>query len=415
MESKTRRLKLACYTASVSMSVVANLSPLLFLTFRSLYGISYSLLGLLVLINFFTQLLVDLVFSFFSHKFNIPRVVKIMPALSVLGLAIYALWPALAPETAYIGLVLGTILFSLSSGLAEVLVSPIIAALPSKDPDREMSRFHSVYAWGVVFVVLFSTVFLLVFGAGAWQYLALLLAAIPLISCILYCGAELPAMQTPEKISGVLELLKNGGLWLCVFGIFLGGASECTMAQWCSGYLEQAMRIPKIWGDVLGVALFSVMMGIGRSLYGKIGKHVERVLLLGSVGAALCYLTAAISPWPLVGLLGCAITGFCVSMLWPGSLIAVADRVPNGGVFMYALMAAGGDFGAAIGPQLVGVVTDAAIANATLATMAQTMQLAPEQLGMKLGMLVGMLFPVAAIPIFAVLWKSRKKKNMASR
>jgi len=410
MERNVRRLKLACYTASISMSVVANLSPLLFLTFRSLYGISYSLLGLLVLINFFTQLLVDIVFSFFSYKFNISRVVKVMPALSVLGLVIYASWPFFSPDTAYIGLVLGTVLFSLSSGLVEVLVSPIIAALPSQDPDREMSRFHSVYAWGVVFVVLFSTVFLLLFGSETWQYLALLLAVIPLTSCMLYCGAELPAMQTPEKMSGVLELLKNSCLWLCVLGIFLGGASELSMAQWCSGYLEQALRIPKVWGDILGVAVFSLMMGIGRSLYGKIGKHVERVLLLGSVGAGLCYLIAAVSPWPLLGLLSCAFTGFCVSMLWPGSLIAVADRVPNGGVFIYALMAAGGDFGAAIGPQLVGIVTDAAIANPTLVTIAQTMQLAPEQLGMKLGMLVGMLFPVAAIPVFVVLWKSRKKR-----
>lgn len=409
MNRKTKRLKLACYTASLSMSVVANLSPLLFLTFRSLYGISYSLLGLLVLINFFTQLLVDLLLSFFSHKFNIPLVVKVMPALSVAGLAIYAIWPSVSPDTAYIGLVVGTVLFSLSSGLAEVLVSPIIAALPSKDPDREMSRFHSVYAWGVVFVVLFSSVFLLMFGSSAWQYLALLLAVIPLTSCILYCGAEIPAMQTPEKMSGVLELLSNSGLWLCVFGIFMGGASELSMAQWCSSYLEQALRIPKIWGDVLGVALFSVMMGVGRSLYGKIGKHVERVLLLGSAGAALCYLVAAVSPWPIFGLLSCAITGLCVSMLWPGSLIAVADRVPNGGVFMYALMAAGGDFGAAIGPQLVGIVTDTAIASPALTQIAQGLQLAPEQLGMKLGMLVGMLFPLTAVPIFAVLLKSKKK------
>ena len=150
-------------------------------------------------------------------------------------------------------------------------------------------------------------------------------------------------------------------------------------------------------------------MGVGRSLYGKIGKHVERVLLLGSAGAALCYLVAAVSPWPIFGLLSCAITGLCVSMLWPGSLIAVADRVPNGGVFMYALLAAGGDFGAAIGPQLVGIVTDTAIASPALTQIAQGLQLAPEQLGMKLGMLVGMLFPLTAVPIFAVLLKSKKK------
>ena len=91
MNSKFIRLKAACYTANITMAIVGNLSPLLFLTFRTLYDISYSLLGLLVLINFFTQLMIDLVFSFFSHKFNITWTVRIMPILGAVGLLIYAL------------------------------------------------------------------------------------------------------------------------------------------------------------------------------------------------------------------------------------------------------------------------------------------------------------------------------------
>ena len=71
-QSKVRHLKFACYSSNVTMSVTTNLSPILFLTFRTLYDISYSMLGLLVLINFVTQLTIDLIFSFFSHRFNIP-------------------------------------------------------------------------------------------------------------------------------------------------------------------------------------------------------------------------------------------------------------------------------------------------------------------------------------------------------
>ena len=63
------RVKTACYMTNIAMSVVANISPVLFLTFRTLYNISYSLLGLLVLVNFFSQLIIDLIFSFFSHNF----------------------------------------------------------------------------------------------------------------------------------------------------------------------------------------------------------------------------------------------------------------------------------------------------------------------------------------------------------
>ena len=403
-----RRLKFACYSGNTSMSVVGNLSPLLFLTFRELYGISYSLLGLLVLINFCTQLGIDLIFSFFSHKFNIQKTVRLMPILTVIGLFIFALWPYFFPQTAYVGLVAGTVLFSVSSGLGEVLISPIIAAIPAEDPDREMSKLHSVYAWGVVGVVLFSTLFLLLFGKESWHWLALLLALIPITSAILYATSEIPTMETPEKTSGALHLLKNKGLWLCVIAIFLGGSAECTMAQWCSGYLEQALGIPKVWGDIFGVALFAVMLGTGRTLYAKIGKNITKVLLACTIGSTLCYLTAAISPLPMIGLLACALTGLCTSMLWPGNLIVASDRVPPGGVFVFALMAAGGDFGASVGPQLVGVVTDAAIENPALLGLAESLSLSPEQLGMKLGMLVGMLFPLLAIPVMLMI---RRKKG----
>ena len=408
-----KRLKYACYTTNLSISVVSTLSPLLFVTFRSLYGISYTLLGLLVLVYFLAQLFVDLAFSFFSHKFNISLSVKITPLLSVIGLLVYALWPWVFPNHVYAGLMAGTLLFSMSNGFTEVLISPVIAAIPSEDPDREMSKLHSVYAWGVVAVVLFTTVYLLVFGSENWQYLPLILIAVPLLSFCLYCGVRIPDMERPEKVSGTFRFLKDKGLWLCVAAIFLGGAAECTMSQWCSGYLEQALKIPKLWGDIFGVAVFSMMLGLGRTLYAKFGKHISPVLLAGIVGATVCYFIAALSPWPVVGLLACGLTGFCTSMLWPGNLIVAADRFPDGGVFIYALMAAGGDFGAAVGPQLVGVVTDAAMASPALGQMAVSLQLAPEQLGMKLGMLVGMLFPLAAIPVFIAIRKNRRKIEAA--
>lgn len=404
-----KRLKYACYTTNLSISVVSTLSPLLFVTFRGLYGISYTLLGLLVLVYFLAQLFVDLAFSFFSHKFNIALSVKITPLLSVIGLLVYAIWPWVFPNHVYAGLMAGTLLFSMSNGFTEVLISPVIAAIPSDDPDREMSKLHSVYAWGVVAVVLFTTVYLLVFGSENWQYLPLILIAVPLLSFCLYCGVRIPDMERPERVSGTFRFLKDKGLWLCVAAIFLGGAAECTMSQWCSGYLEQALKIPKLWGDIFGVAVFSMMLGLGRSLYAKFGKRISKVLLAGIIGATVCYLTAALSPWPVVGLLACGLTGFCTSMLWPGNLIVAADRFPDGGVFIYALMAAGGDFGAAVGPQLVGVVTDAAMASPALGQMAASLQLAPEQLGMKLGMLVGMLFPLVAIPVFIAIRKNRRK------
>ena len=408
--SKVRHLKYACYSTNVTMSVVGNLSPLLFLTFRSLYGISYSKLGLLVLINFVTQLGIDLVFSFFSHRFNISKTVKAIPVIAVAGFGLYALLPVLFPQYAYLGLALGTVIFSAASGLAEVLISPVIAALPADDPDREMSKLHSVYAWGVVGVVIFSTLFLLLAGHESWPWLTLILMSVPALSAILFAGSEIPHMDTPEKATGALKLLKNKGLWLCVLAIFLGGSAECTMAQWCSGYIEQALGIPKVWGDLFGVALFSVMLGTGRTLYAKIGKNIGKVLTFGAVGATVCYFVAAVTGVPAVGLIACAFTGFCTSMLWPGNLVVASSRFPQGGVFIYAMMAAGGDLGASIGPQLVGVITDGVLAAPAAVDIAAKLQMTTEQLGMKAGMLCGMLFPLVAIFVYRHIWKGQKDK-----
>ncbi len=408
MYDKIKRLKWACYTTNVSMSVVATLSPILFITLRSTYGISYTLLGLLVLINFSTQLIVDLVFSFFSYRFNISKCVKITPFLTVVGFALYAVLPWLFPNYAYLGILLGTLVFSASSGLAEVLISPVIAAIPSKDPDREMSKLHSIYAWGVVGVIVFATVFLQIFGYDKWQILTLVFSVIPLCSFSLFLSTDIPEMKT-ERVSGVVKLLKSKWLWACVIAIFLGGATECTMGQWSSSYLEQVLGISKVWGDIFGVALFGVMLGLGRTLYSKIGKNVTRVLLFGAIGATACYLTAAFSNFALLGLAACALTGLCSSMLWPGSLIVASDRFKDGGVFIFAMMAAGGDLGASIGPQLIGLITDGCTNNPKIISLAAELSLLPEQLGMKLGMAVGSLFPIFAIPVYFIIHKRLSK------
>lgn len=402
MQTQYKRLKYALYSINVSMSVVANLPPVLFLTFRHMYNTSYTFLGLLVLVNYLTQLGVDLVFSFFSHKFNISKTVKSMPYLTFLGLVIYGVYPMLFPSSAGIGLLVGTVIFSASAGFAEVLISPIIATIPSDDPDREMSKLHSVYAWGVIPVILITSLYILIFCSENWNYIVLFFLFIPLLSMILFFGVKIPHMKSPDKVSGVLKFLKNKSVWLCVAAIFFGGAAECTMSQWASSYLEKALSIPKIWGDIFGVSLFALMLATGRSLYAKYGTNIKKVLIMCASGATFCYLVAAISSFPPVGLAACALTGLCTSMLWPGSLVVASERFPKGGVMIYALMAAGGDFGASVVPWLIGFVTDTAMNSGFMISLASDLSLSPEQLGMKLGIFIAMLFPLAAI--FTFIW-----------
>ncbi len=408
MRTRYTCLKWAAYTANVSMSVVACMSPLLFVTFRTLYGISYTKLGLLVLINFVTQLSVDLILSFFPHKFNIQKTVKFIPVLVTIGFLVYALFPFVFPNNVYIGLVLGTVIFSASSGFNEVLANPVILSIPSDDPDREISKLHSTYAWGIVGVIIIGTLFLLWAGDKNWQWLTLLFTLIPIVSIVLFRLTDIPQIETLEKASGVGRFVKNKMLWLCVAAIFFGGAAEQTMTQWCSAYLEQSIGIPKVWGDLLGLALFAAALGFGRTLYGARGKNIGRVLTLGSLGAFLCYTIAALTSVSAIGLFACAFTGFCVSMLWPGSILVSSDHFKSGGVFVFAMMASGGDLGAAMGPQLSGIVTDTVMASHTINNLSQKLSISPETLGMKAGMLVGAVFSLAAIPFMYRITRNKK-------
>lgn len=404
-----RLTKKACYLTSITMAIASNLSPLLFLTFRDMYGLSYTLLGLLVVMNFVTQLSVDLIFTFFTKYFNIHKTVKLTPFIAFVGLIIYAVFPLFFPGAAFLWIALGTIVCSAGSGLAEVLMSPVIAAIPSDNPEREMSKLHSMYAWGVVGVVIVSTLFLLVFGSTNWMYLALIWSIVPLTAFALFLKTRLPEMDNFGKAQKQTKVL-NKGILLCAVCLFFGGAAECTMSQWASGFIENAIGIPKVYGDIIGVAFFAALLGTGRTLYSKYGKKIINILLFGMVGAAICYITASLSLSPIVGMIACALTGLFTSMLWPGTLIYVEERFENVSVAVYALMAAGGDMGAAVAPQLVGVLSDKFSLTDLALNISEMFHISAEQVGMRAGLLAAGFFPIAGVVCVLCMKKHFKSK-----
>jgi hypothetical protein len=405
-----KRTRLACYSAYFAMSSVFCVPPLLFLPFRALYGISYTLLGTLVLVNFCTQLAIDLIFTFFSRHFNAEKMVKIMPLLTSAGLVIYALAPTLFPAHAYPGLVAGTLLFSVASGLSEVLLSPTIAAMPSDNPGRDMSLLHSLYAFGVFTMVVISTLFLRLFGFENWMYLILFLACLPLVCSVLFFISPFPDMQTAKE-TGAPKHKNNHktGLLLVVLCIFFGSCAENAMSNWISGYMESALGIDKSLGDILGVAMFAILLGIARLTYAKYGKNIGKVLLFGMAGATLCYLIAGLCDILPLAFGACVLTGLCTSMLWPGALIFMEENIPGCGVTAFALMAAGGDLGASVAPQWMGIVIDTVSESPLAAEIGAKTGLLPEQLGLKAGMLCTAIFPLIGVVVVALALRYFKK------
>ncbi len=406
-----KKTKYACYYTYIAMSSVFSLPPILFMTFRQMYGLSFTLLGTLVVANFCTQLAVDLVFSFFGKHIDSHTAMRIMPLMTAAGLLTYALVPALSPEFAYMGLLLGTVVFSLAAGLGEVLVSPTVDALPSDTHDKDMATLHSLYGYGVVLVVAISTAFLQIFGNENWMYLVLFWAIPPVIASLVLFRVTLPNMETGHSGEHIHPQKRTGGLILCMVCIFFGSCSENAMTNWVSSYLEMSLQIPKAVGDIFGLMLFAVLLALTRTWYAKYGKNIYKVMMAGMVGTIFCYLAAGLSTVPLLSLLACVLTGVCTSMLWPGTLIYMGEQIPAPGVTAFALMAAGGDLGASIAPQMLGVITDGVAASTWGQAFSQSLAISPDQLGMKVGMLVAAVFPLIGV-VALVYMKKYFKSNV---
>ncbi|MBQ4626426.1 MAG: MFS transporter [Clostridia bacterium] len=414
MKNKSYKLtKLACYTAYFTMSSIFSLPPLLFAALQDMYGISYTLLGTLVLTNFCTQLTVDLVFTFFSKYFNVKKVVRIMPLITSAGLLVYAVFPNIMPQYAYIGLLIGTVLFSVSAGLSEVLLSPVIAAIPSDNPQKDMSLLHSLYAFGVFTVVVISTLFLRIFGADNWAYLTAFWALLPIAASVMFSLSPMPDMEISGSNEGVKGTKRRTlALALCVGSIFFGSCAENAMSNWVSTYMENALQVDKTLGDILGMAMFAILLGIARISYAKYGKNIMSVLFIGMIGATVCYLVAGLSSNVVFAFIACILTGLFTAMLWPGNLIMMEENVPGVGVAAYALMAASGDLGASIAPQLLGVVVDKVAGSDFAPELGVTLGLASEQIGLKAGMLVTAVFPLSGTVLMIAAMRIFKKRKV---
>ena len=404
--------KYACYINYLIGACVFTLPSMLFVTFHEMYGVSYTLLGTLVLTNFCTQFLIDLVFTIFGKKFNLSLTLKIMPMLVTVGFFVYALIPMLAPQHAYIGLLIGTILFSVSAGLSEVLLSAVIAALPSDNPERDMSALHSLYGYGVVTTVVLSSIYLKVFGTANWIYLAMFWGIMQIIPCVMFFLAPIPNMDLHNEGTKKTDKKRYFGIALCFLCIFLGSAAENSMTNWISSFMESALQIPKAVGDLLGLMVFAILLALTRTWYAKYGKNISTVLLIGMIGASVCYVTAGLCPYPIVSMIACILVGIFSSMLWPGTLILMEEKYPGLGVVAYAIMAAGGDFGASVAPQMIGIVVDNVAVSSWALEMSSTIGITAEQIGMKTGILSASIFPI--LGIFLLIFMKhyfKKEKN----
>ena len=389
-----QKTKRACYLGFITQAISANFAPLLFLKFHNDYHISLGNIALISTFFFFSQIVVDLFCAKFVDKIGYRACIVASQICASAGLVGLAVLPDMLPNP-LVGIICSVIIYAIGSGLIEVLCSPIVEACPFENKEATMSLLHSFYCWGSVGTILITSLFFLLFGMEHWKWMAILWALIPAVNIYNFATCPIEYLVDDGNGMGIRQLFCKPIFWVAICLMICSGASELTMAQWASAYVESALGLSKTLGDLAGPCMFAVTMGISRVIFGRYGKQLDLMKFMVGSGflCVICYLLASLSSNPIVGLIGCIVCGFSVGIMWPGTISISSKEFPTGGTAMFALLAMAGDLGGSIGPGIVGHIT----------------QMTGDDI--RVGMRMGLIFPIILLFMMLTLYIGKSKSK----
>lgn len=409
MKFTAKHTMFASFTGYITQAIVNNLAPLLFVTFQREFNVPLDKIGYIIFINFFVQILVDMVAAKYADKVGYRKCVCAAHILNVVGLAGLGVFPYVFGN-AYVGIVTATVINAIGGGLLEVVVSPIVEAIPGDGKSAQMSLLHSFYCWGQVGVVLLSTAYFVAFGVENWRYLCFLWAIIPFLNTFMFLKVPIWSLVSDEEKTPFLQLLKNKVFWVFLILMLCAGASEIAMSQWSSLFAEVGLKVSKSVGDLLGMCMFAVLMGISRVYFGIMGDKIkiENGLIISSVLCIISYMITSFSTNPIVSLIGCGMCGLSVGLMWPGTYSMAAKFFPAGGTTMFAVLALAGDMGCSTGPTIVGNISTF-VQNSGSEFVRKIITGADmTEVGLKAGLAVVSIFPIV---MFLSVMLLKRKKN----
>lgn len=390
---KYRSTMNACFTGYIVQAIVNNFVPLLFVTFQNSWHIPLSRITMLITVNFIIQLSVDLASAGFVDRLGYRASAVTAHLFSAAGLLMLTFLPDMMPDPFY-GILISVIVYAVGGGMIEVLISPIIESCPTDNKETAMSLLHSFYCWGYMGVVLFSTVFFALFGIGNWRALTLVWAVIPVVNAVVFCRVPLFSLDENEETGmSISSLISDRKFLMLMLMMLSAGAGEQSVSQWASTFAEEGLGLSKTVGDLAGPMMFALMMGFSRVLYSRYGDRIEldSAMKCSAAACVLSYVCIAV-PSSVLGIVGCALCGFSVGILWPGTFSLASRSLVRGGTAMFALLALAGDLGCTAGPTLAGMISSAAGDN------------------LRLGVFAAVIFPVMFLIAAGLLGNRRKEK-----
>lgn len=358
MKNSYLSTKISGYVGFFVQAVVNSFLPILFIALQNVYSLNYKQLGTLMFFNFLAQMFIDAVTPLILEKIGYRKGAFLSQLMAFLGLALLSVLPNIMNP--YIAMIICITIYAVGSGFTEVILSPMIEMLPTRNKSGNMAVLHSFYCWGQACTVALTTALVYIFGFGNWFIIPLIWSVIPFINMWSFLKVPIVEPDPEQKTATFFELVKDKRFLIFMLMMFCGGASEIAMAEWASIFAQNALGVSKAVGDIAGTCAFSLFMGLGRIFYAKYSKKISfiKLLILLNVFGFICYMAVAVCNIAVVSLVFCALCGFTVSISWPGIYSMGASSFENGGAVMFSALAMCGDTGCCLGPWIVGIVAD---------------------------------------------------------
>ncbi len=384
----------ACYLGYIVQAVVNNFLPLLFVYFNKDLNIPLYLISIIVTYNFGLQILVDSLSASIVLKLGYRKTAILSNVLSWVGLTFLAVFSFISINylVLYIGIMLSVTLMAIGGGIVEVILSPLIEALPINNGNKSMNLLHSFYCIGHIIVVVFATLFFKFFGIENFGIFSLILTLFPIITTVLFIKCPIISPKGDEKPIGRFKLFKIPMFVLLFVLMVSAGASEQAVAQWISYFLEAGLNVDKTLGDVIGVSSFALCMLISRFYFGSTDKKINvlKLLIISSIMLIVLIITSVITDVPILSIILLALSGLLIGFMWPTVYAYAGEVFKSGGTVMFSMLALGGDLGCTLGPMLVGFVSEFTSIN--------------------VGILSSIIFPIIAI--ISCIFLRKKTLNM---
>ena len=143
--SKYLSTKIAGYVGFFVQAIVNNFLPILFIALQDVYKMSYARLASLIAVNFGAQVFVDFLAPKVVAKIGYRKSAFLSQFAAFLGLALLGFLPNLISP--YVAIIICIIIYATGSGLTEVILSPMIEMLPTRNKSGNMAVLHSFYCW----------------------------------------------------------------------------------------------------------------------------------------------------------------------------------------------------------------------------------------------------------------------------